>query len=166
MGYAQQLRRKLGYVPQSNLLLPHLTTLKNVTLPLTEAHGHSQRAANGMAKEALSNMGISELARRRPWQLSGGQQQRAALARALAPAPALLLLDEPTAALDVATSRLVGAAVRADVMKRESSAIIVTHNLGFAKKVCDRVMLLSAGRVQWDVPSAELDIEQTVMDLT
>jgi polar amino acid transport system ATP-binding protein len=159
------LRKRIGYLPQSSILLPHLTAERNVMLPLTEVHGQSWGEAERQARTALEAVGVGSLGNRPPWRMSGGQQQRVALARALAIKPALLLLDEPTAALDARSSHLVADVLRADVQARGGSVLIVTHNLGFARRACDSIALLSEGRIAWHLQTAEVAIEQALQEL-
>jgi len=159
------LRKKIGYLPQSSLLLPHLSAEHNVMLPLIEAHGQRREEAEQRARATLGAVGVASLRDQPPWKMSGGQQQRVALARALAIEPDLLLLDEPTAALDAHSSHLVADVLRADVQARGASALIVTHNLGFARRACDSIALLSGGRIAWHLDTAEVAIEQALEEL-
>jgi polar amino acid transport system ATP-binding protein len=159
------LRKRIGYLPQSSILLPHLNAEQNVMLPLTQVHRQSREVAERRARAALEAVGVGSLGHKPPWRMSGGQQQRVALARALAIEPALFLLDEPTAALDARSSHLVADVLRADVQARGASALIVTHNLGFARRVCDSIALLSEGRIAWHLKTAEVAIEQALEEL-
>lgn len=158
--------RRLGYVPQSSLLFPHLSSVANVSLPLTEGRHASKREASQRAAEALAAVGVADVAQSPPWRLSGGQQQRVAMARALALRPDIFLLDEPTAAIDAGSSGVVGAAIAADVRARGASAVVVTHNLGFAKRHCDSIAWLSEGRIRWHLPVGEVPIDQVLEDLS
>jgi polar amino acid transport system ATP-binding protein len=160
-----ELRKGFGYVPQSSLLLPHLTAMQNVMLPLVHAQGVDERSAADRASAALAAVGLGEFAARPPWRLSGGQQQRVAIARALAVRPQWYFLDEPTAALDGATSHQIGAVLRRDVTERGAAAIVVTHNLGFARRACDSIALLVDGAIRWQRPTAEVEIDQVLDQL-
>jgi ABC-type lipoprotein export system ATPase subunit len=140
--------RTIGFVFQQFNLLPRYTALRNVALPLLYA-GCSRAERHRRASELLAALGLAEHARKRPTQMSGGQQQRVAIARALANQPRLVLADEPTGALDSATSaevlkRLVG-------LQREQglTVVIVTHDPGVAAQ-CDRVVRFADGRIVED----------------
>jgi ABC-type polar amino acid transport system ATPase subunit len=159
------LDRLLGYVPQSGLLFPHLTALENLTLVLREVHKLEPKLATKTARTALSSVGIEEIANLHPWQMSGGQQQRAAIARALAIRPQIFLLDEPTGALDVNNSDIVGQAIKDDVRTRGACALVATHNLGFARKHCDSIALLAKRCIQWHARTDEIELDSTLMEL-
>jgi iron(III) transport system ATP-binding protein len=135
-------RRRIGYVPQEGSLFPHLSVAANVGFGLPAGQRRGPRAG-----ELLESVGLAGLGRRYPHQLSGGQQQRVALARALAIQPALVLLDEPFAALDAH----LRASVRADVQQifraRGTTAILVTHDQDEALSMADRVAVLRDGRI-------------------
>jgi polar amino acid transport system ATP-binding protein len=148
-------RAKIGFVFQNFNLFPHLTILDNVAeAPI--AHGVSTRArARTRARELLERVGIADKVDAYPRQLSGGQQQRAAIARALALEPELILFDEPTSALD---PELVGEvlAVIKDLASTGTTLIIVTHEIGFAREVADTVVFLDRGRVVESGPPARV----------
>ena len=139
-------RARIGFVFQNFNLFPHLTILENVTeAPI--AHGrHPKSVARQRAVALLDRVGIGEKVDAYARQLSGGQQQRAAIARALALEPQLILFDEPTSALD---PELVGEvlAVIKDLTRTGTTLIIVTHEIGFAREVADVVLFLDAGQV-------------------
>ncbi|WP_104178894.1 sulfate/molybdate ABC transporter ATP-binding protein [Arthrobacter sp. B0490] len=137
-------RRGVSLLAQEALLFPHLTALENVAFG-PRSRGEHRAAARSRALQWLGRVGVEELARRRPAELSGGQAQRVAIARALAADPALLLLDEPLAALDVAVAPSVRALLR-DVLV-ERSAVIVTHDPLDAFLLADRVLILDGGRI-------------------
>ncbi|ASO19148.1 molybdate transport system ATP-binding protein [Actinoalloteichus hoggarensis] len=148
-------RRRLGVVFQDHRLFGHLSALENVAFG-PRAHGVRRRVARESAMEWLERLGIAELADRPPARLSGGQAQRVALARALAVRPALLLLDEPTAALD-AGSRL---AVRAELARQladfDGCAVLVTHDALDAMALATRLVVLESGSVVQDGTPAEV----------
>ena len=135
-------RRRIGYVPQEGSLFPHLSVAANVGFGLPAGQRRGPRIG-----ELLDSVGLAGLAQRYPHQLSGGQQQRVALARALAIQPALVLLDEPFAALDAH----LRASVRADVQQifraRGTTAILVTHDQDEALSMADRVAVLRDGQI-------------------
>ena len=136
-------RRRVGYVTQQNHLFPHLTVRQNVGYGLDDRRGESARRRVAGLVERLRLDGLEE---RRVWQLSGGQQQRTALARALAPSPDLLLLDEPFASLDMELRRELGAELRDTVGQLDVPAILVTHSREEALALGDRVQIIEGGR--------------------
>jgi iron(III) transport system ATP-binding protein len=135
-------RRHIGYVPQEGTLFPHLTVRGNVGFGLTRAERRGGRVA-----EALALTGLTGLEDRYPSDLSGGQQQRTALARALAPRPGLILLDEPFAALDMALRRTVCADVVALLRANGATAILVTHDPQEAFASADLVAVMRRGGI-------------------
>lgn len=139
-------RRGVGLLAQQPLLFPHLTALDNVAFG-PRAHGMARAAADGVARELLAAVDAAALAGRRPAQLSGGQQQRVALARALAAEPALLLLDEPLAALDVDAAPAMRSLLRRVTRDRKQTAVLVTHSALDALVLADRIVVLTAGRI-------------------
>ncbi len=148
-------RRRVGVVFQDYRLFPHLDVLDNVAFA-PRAAGTGRRAARERALAHLGRLGLDGLAARRPGQLSGGQAQRVALARALAADPALLLLDEPLAALDAGARRQVRAGLRADLAAFGGPAVVVTHDPVEAQVLADRLVVLEGGRVVQDAPPAEV----------
>ncbi len=114
--------RRVGFLPQGYALVPHLTALENVALPLTERDAHAE------ALRWLERVELAPLARRRPAELSGGERQRVALARALALRPRLLLLDEPTSALDTSTREATVDLVEQVVREEALPTLLVTHD--------------------------------------
>jgi len=143
-------RRRIGIVPQEGALFPHLSVARNVAFGLT---GHDRTARRHRTEEMLDLVGLSGYGDRMPHELSGGQQQRIALARALAPRPALVLLDEPFNALDSALRAGVRADVRAALRLSGATALLVTHDQQEALSVADLVAVVRDGRVaQCDTP--------------
>ena len=142
-----QLRRSNGFLFQSFNLFPHLSALRNITLPLEKVHGHSPESAHETAIDALKRFGMEPHAAKFPAQLSGGQQQRIALARAVSHKPKLLLLDEPTSALDPEMTAEVLELVQ-DLAEAGQNIILSTHEMGFAKAVADKVVFLADGTVK------------------
>jgi molybdate transport system ATP-binding protein len=136
--------RRTALLGQEPLLFPHLDALENVAFG-PRSGGTGRAAAREAAQHWLDEVGVGELGRRKPSQLSGGQAQRVAVARALAAEPALLLLDEPMAALDVAVLPALRQTLRRVLTGR--SAILVTHDPLDALLLADRVVVLSEGRV-------------------
>tara|TARA_R110002051_G_scaffold86643_2_gene152599 strand:- start:4751 stop:5488 length:738 start_codon:yes stop_codon:yes gene_type:complete len=140
------LRRRVGMVFQNFNLFPHLDVLANVALPPRVNLGISRADSEAQAEALLANVGLSNFARKYPAQLSGGQKQRVAIARALAMKPEVLLFDEPTSALDPES---IGEVL--DVMIALASAgttmVVVTHEMGFARRVCQDVVFMCDGNV-------------------
>ena len=136
--------RRIGVVFQSFHLVPTMTALENVALPLEFAGipDAFERAAS-----ELEAVGLGARLSHYPAQLSGGEQQRVAIARALAPDPAILVADEPTGNLDEATGQQIVALLFALKRERNATLILVTHDAGLASR-CDRVVRLRAGQVE------------------
>lgn len=145
--------RRITTLSQDPVLFPHLTALGNVMFPL-RCRGVPRRDARRRAEEHLDQLGLADLAGRRPAQLSGGQAQRVAIARALAAEPRLLLLDEPMAALDIDVAPALREQLRRFLAGR--TAIIVTHDVLDALALADRVAVLEQGRVVDSGASAEV----------
>ena len=144
-------QRRVGYVPQEGALFPHLTVAANVLFGLPRVERTKGERLDGL----LELVGLDpSVAERFPHQLSGGQQQRAALARALAPAPAVVLLDEPFSSLDAGLREDTGRAV-VDVLKASgATAVLVTHDQGEALSLADQVAVMRGGRlVQASAPA-------------
>jgi glutamate transport system ATP-binding protein len=139
-----KLRAEIGMVFQSFNLFAHLTILDNVTLGPIKVRKLSRDAAQQLAMERLEQVGIADQSTKYPSQLSGGQQQRAAIARALAMEPKLMLFDEPTSALD---PEMINEVLETMVALAEGgmTMIVVTHEMGFARRAADRVLFMDAG---------------------
>ena len=142
----QEIRRETGMVFQQFNLFPHLSVIDNIALAPRQVRHLAAREAEDLAMRMLERVQIPEQARKYPGQLSGGQQQRVAIARALAMEPKIMLFDEPTSALDPEMIKEV-----LDVMKELARSgmtmIVVTHEMGFAREVADRVMFMDEGQV-------------------
>ena len=141
-----QLRAEVGMVFQSFNLFPHRTVLDNITLAPIKVRGIPRGRAEERARELLARVGLEDQADKRPSQLSGGQQQRVAIARALAMRPKVMLFDEPTSALD---PEMVNEVLDTMVsLAREGmTMIVVTHEMGFARKAADRIVFLADGEI-------------------
>lgn len=135
--------REIGIVFQSFHLIPTMTALENVAVPL-ELAGHDDPF--GAARAELESVGLGERITHYPTQLSGGEQQRVAVARALAPRPAVLVADEPTGNLDGTTGKQIADLLFDAPASRGTTLVLVTHDLALAER-CDRSVHLSAGRV-------------------
>lgn len=140
------LRSRVGFVFQSFNLFPHLSVLENVTISPIRVKGVAPDVARDKALKLLERVGLSDKAGAYPGQLSGGQQQRVAIARALAMEPPVMLFDEPTSALD---PEMVGEVL--SVMKglaaEGMTMLCVTHEMGFAREVADRIWFIDAGEI-------------------
>jgi molybdate transport system ATP-binding protein len=148
-------RRRVGLLSQQALLFPHLSAQDNVAFG-PRCGGRRRRDAVAAARERLADVGVAELADRRPAALSGGQAQRVAIARALATEPELLLLDEPFAALDVDAAPAVRSVLRRVVRDTGQTTLLVTHDVLDAVVLADRLVVLAGGRVVEQGPTAEV----------
>jgi ABC-type polar amino acid transport system ATPase subunit len=149
-----KLRSQIGFVFQQFHLFPHMTVLDNILLAPTKVKGVARDAARTRAHELLKRVGIAEKADQFPAELSGGQQQRVAIARALAMDPKLMLFDEPTSALDPEMIREVLDVMR-DLARDGMTMLVVTHEMGFAREVCDRLVFIDGGLIVEEGPPAE-----------
>jgi iron(III) transport system ATP-binding protein len=141
-------KRRIGMVFQDYALFPHLRIADNITFGL---HGWPEGERSARLRELAELVGLSMVLRKYPFELSGGQQQRVAVARALAPRPELLLLDEPFSNLDVELRERLSLEVRDIIRASGATAILVTHDQHEAFAVADEIGVLHAGRIQqWD----------------
>ena len=140
------LRAEVGMVFQSFNLFPHKTVLQNVTLAPMKVRGLPRTEAEALARQLLDRVGIVDQADKYPAQLLGGQQQRAAIARALAMRPKVMLFDEPTSALDPEMVNEV-LDVMAKLASEGMTMVIVSHEMGFARRVADRVVFMDLGEI-------------------
>jgi glutamate transport system ATP-binding protein len=141
-----RVRSQIGMVFQSFNLFAHKTVRDNVALGPIKAKGVPKKVARARAHDLLERVGIADKADRYPVELSGGQQQRAAIARALAMEPALMLFDEPTSALDPEMITEVLDVMR-ELARDGTTMIVVTHEMGFARSAANRVVFMDDGRV-------------------
>lgn len=148
-------RSRIGFVFQNFNLFPHLTVLDNVAAAPVATGRLAKAAARELARELLDRVGLADKANAYPRQLSGGQQQRVAIARALALRPGVILFDEPTSALD---PELVGEvlAVIKDLATSGTTLVIVTHEIGFAREIADRIVFIDGGRIVEQGPPSEV----------
>lgn len=151
----RRLRGKVGMVFQQFNLFPHMTALENVAAAPCHVLGQKREDARVLARDLLERVGLADKIDSHPARLSGGQQQRVAIARAMALRPSVMLFDEPTSALD---PELVGEVL--DVMKAlahesDLTMIVVTHQLGVARAIADRVCFMERGRLVEEGAPAE-----------
>ena len=141
-----KIREKMGMVFQQFNLFPHKTVLENLTIAPIKVKGLSKSEAEKKAMELLDRVGLSNKATAYPSSLSGGQKQRIAIARALAMEPDVMLFDEPTSALD---PEMVGEvlSVMKDLAKDGMTMVVVTHEMGFAREVGDRILFMDNGNI-------------------
>lgn len=147
-----KVRENIGMVFQHFNLFPHLTVKENITLSPVELKKLSKEEANTKASELLHQVGLADKEDAYPSSLSGGQKQRVAMARALAMDPDIMLFDEPTSALD---PEMVGEVlnVMKDLAAQGMTMVVVTHEMGFAREVGDRVVFMDGGYiVEEDIP--------------
>jgi polar amino acid transport system ATP-binding protein len=150
-----QLRTRIGMVFQQFNLFPHMNVLENLILAPTKVKKMPREQAIEKAKALLSRVGLLDKIDAYPEQLSGGQKQRVAIARALMMDPEIMLFDEPTSALD---PELVGEVldVMKDLARSGMTMLVVTHEMGFARDVADRIVFISQGVVEEEGPPEEI----------
>ena len=146
-----KLRARIGMVFQHFELFPHLTVIRNLELAQIKVLGRNRQEANEKGMRLLERVGLTAHAKKYPGELSGGQQQRVAIARALAMDPIAMLFDEPTSALDPEMITEV-LDVMVDLAQEGMTMIVVTHEMGFARRVADRVLFMDGGRIVEDAP--------------
>jgi len=149
-----KLRARIGMVFQHFELFPHISVIRNLTLAQIKVLGRNPKAAEEKGMKLLERVGLGAHAQKYPGQLSGGQQQRVAIARALAMNPIAMLFDEPTSALDPEMINEV-LDVMVTLAKEGMTMIVVTHEMGFARKVANRVVFMDKGEIVEDAPTAE-----------
>ena len=154
--HLRRMRVKIGMVFQHFNLFPHMTALRNVTEAPIHVLGLSKEEATERGRELLNQVGLSDKMESRPAQLSGGQQQRVAIARALAMRPKVMLFDEITSALDPEVVGEVLNVVRDLASEHDLTMMIVTHQMGFANEICDRVCFLEGGRLVEEGPPEQI----------
>lgn len=139
-------RQKMGMVFQHFNLFPHMTILKNMTIAPMKLQKRTKEEATRQAMELLKRVGLADRAEAYPGQLSGGQKQRIAIVRALCMNPEVLLFDEPTSALD---PEMVGEVLKVmgDLAKEHMTMVVVTHEMGFAREVADRIIFMADGKI-------------------
>ena len=153
--HVRKIREEVGFVFQSFNLFPYYTALDNVSLALRIVKKMPSAKARGIAEEMLGRVGLSDKLEAYPDRLSGGQQQRVAIARALAMSPKLMLFDEVTSALD---PELVGEVLKVmqDLAEGGMTMVVVTHEMGFARRVADRVLFIHEGQIAEEGPTEQI----------
>jgi putative glutamine transport system ATP-binding protein len=141
------IRTYMSMVFQSFNLYPHLTVLRNLTLAPVKIHHKTEAEAEELARKYLRVVGLESKAASYPAALSGGQQQRIAIARALCQESKIMLFDEPTSALDPETIQEVLDVMVKLAKESNITMVVVTHEMGFARKVADRVVFMEDGRI-------------------
>ena len=149
-----RLRAGVGMVFQHFELFPHMSVTDNLTLAQVKVLGRSREEATERAMRYLERVGLKEHAQKYPGQLSGGQQQRVAIARALAMDPMCMLFDEPTSALDPEMINEV-LDVMVELAHEGMTMMVVTHEMGFARKVANRVVFMDEGEIAEDAPKED-----------
>ena len=152
--HVQAVRANVGMVFQQFNLFPHLTVLDNCTLAPQWVRGMPRKEAESLAMQYLERVHIPEQAHKFPGQLSGGQQQRVAIARALTMQPRIMLLDDPTSALDPEMIKEV-LETMVELAGTGMTMLVVTHEMGFAKTVADRIVFMDAGEIVEIAPPSE-----------
>lgn len=156
-----KVRQKMGMVFQHFNLFPHLTVLENITLAPVTLKLKTKEEAEKTARQLLERIGLSDKADAYPSKISGGQKQRIAIVRALAMNPDVMLFDEPTSALD---PEMVGEVLQVikELAKEGMTMVVVTHEMGFAREVADRVIFMDEGKIYEEgTPEEIFDNPQT-----
>src|SRR5690606_5883337 len=143
----RQIRRRVGMVFQHFNLFPHMSVMRNLTEAPIHVLGLDPATAEGRARDLLDRVGLAGKADSYPAQLSGGQKQRVAVARALAMQPDIMLFDEVTSALDPEVVGEVLDVLRDLAHESGMTMLLVTHEMGFAREIADRVVFMDGGRV-------------------
>jgi len=150
-----RVRQEMGMVFQQFNLFPHMTVTRNVALAPIKVKKMGEREAVELAHQILARVGLSDKINAYPGELSGGQQQRVAIARALAMQPKVMLFDEPTSALDPEMINEV-LDVMKDLARDGMTMVVVTHEMGFAREVGDRVLFMDEGRIVEEGPPEQI----------
>jgi polar amino acid transport system ATP-binding protein len=152
----RRLRLHVGMVFQHFNLFPNMTALENVMAGPLAIRGARETEVRGRALDLLEQVGLADKAREHPIRLSGGQQQRVAIARALAMQPDVMLFDEPTSALDPELTGEVLGVMKSLATETHMTMMVVTHEMGFAREVADRMAFLHEGKVLEEGPPSQI----------
>jgi polar amino acid transport system ATP-binding protein len=153
--HQRQVRSQVGMVFQHFHLFPHMTALGNITAAPIHVAGKSQGEAESQGRELLAMVGLEDRADAYPAQLSGGQKQRVAIARALAMNPKVMLFDEVTSALDPEVVGEVLEVIR-ELSRSDMTILVVTHQMGFAGEISDRILFLDSGSIVEEGPPQQI----------
>ncbi len=154
--HIRRVRSDIGMVFQHFNLFPHMSALENIMLAPTKVHGKSRDEARAIGMELLDKVGLAHAANQTPGQLSGGQKQRVAIARSLACEPKIMLFDEVTSALDPELVGEVLTVLRDIAGEGNTTMMLVTHEMSFAKEVADRLIMFDDGQVVESGPPAQV----------
>ncbi|MCK1456773.1 ectoine/hydroxyectoine ABC transporter ATP-binding protein EhuA [Bradyrhizobium sp. 35] len=154
--HLHEMRSGIGMVFQQFNLFPHMTVLRNITMAPVLTHGLVEAVAKDLAMDLLEMVGMANKAHALPAELSGGQKQRAAIARALALKPKVMLFDEVTSALDPELVEEVLNVLRKLAIDTDMTMLLVTHEMSFARDFADRVLFLDGGRIVEEGPPREI----------
>ncbi|MEQ8967521.1 MAG: ectoine/hydroxyectoine ABC transporter ATP-binding protein EhuA [Azospirillaceae bacterium] len=154
--HLRRMRAKIGMVFQHFNLFPHMTALQNCMEAPRKVLGLSRAEARERAATLLGMVGLADKLDQHPARLSGGQQQRVAIARALALRPKVMLFDEVTSALDPEVIGEVLGVIRTLAVEHELTMILVTHQMGFAREISDRVCFFYGGRIAEQGPPEKI----------
>ncbi|MBO0610037.1 ectoine/hydroxyectoine ABC transporter ATP-binding protein EhuA [Myceligenerans salitolerans] len=154
--HIREVRSDIGMVFQHFNLFPHMTALENIMLAPMKVHGKSRQEAQALGVELLDKVGLAHAVNQTPGQLSGGQKQRVAIARSLACEPKVMLFDEVTSALDPELVGEVLNVLRDIAEEGRTTMMLVTHEMGFAREMADRVLMFDGGQIIESGPPAEV----------
>jgi polar amino acid transport system ATP-binding protein len=154
--HIREVRSDIGMVFQHFNLFPHMTALENIMLAPMKVHGKSREEARALGVELLDKVGLAHAVNQTPGQLSGGQKQRVAIARSLACEPKVMLFDEVTSALDPELVGEVLGVLRDIAEEGRTTMMLVTHEMGFAREMADRVLMFDGGRIIESGPPADV----------
>jgi phospholipid/cholesterol/gamma-HCH transport system ATP-binding protein len=154
----ERVMRKFGMLFQGGALFDSLRVWENVAFGLTVGRGTPRGEAKAVALRKLAEVGLgADVAELSPAELSGGMQKRVALARAIAREPDIIFYDEPTTGLDPIMADVINDLIVKSVRSLGATAVSITHDLGSARKIADRIAMIHDGRIIWNGPVASID---------